>query len=102
MMSSRSRPWSALYAVAVVAALALLGSCSSPKSRAESAPGQETLPGGGGTCMTPSAGCPCSSPGEAVDCGNVVDNTNGYVSCSMGSELAMGECGETAKAIRLR
>jgi hypothetical protein len=38
----------------------------------------------GETCLTPALGCPCSTPGEQVDCGDVVQMAGDYVTCSEG------------------
>ena len=40
---------------------------------------------GGGSCATPNQGCPCSDPGQTAACGEVVQNSGGYVTCSEGT-----------------
>lgn len=58
-------------------------------------------PGGNGSpspnvdpprCGTPNEGCPCDSPGEIVECGDVKHRSGDYVSCSIG-ERACTESG---------
>jgi hypothetical protein len=36
-------------------------------------------------CSAPNTGCPCLDEGLIVNCGEVVDRSNGYVSCSQGA-----------------
>src|SRR5580704_17815311 len=47
--------------------------------------------GAGNECATPNEGCPCSQPGEVVDCGKVVHRgPGGFVACSMGHRTCVG------------
>ncbi len=49
-----------------------------------------------GLCATPNTGCPCNDPGQTVDCGSVVQQSGGYVTCSEGTRTCgvggWGEC----------
>lgn len=38
-------------------------------------------------CATPSQGCPCQNPGEAADCGEVMETSGERVLCSRGERL---------------
>ena len=49
---------------------------------------------------TPQDGCPCGAPGEEVDCGKVVQQSGGYVLCSLGKRVCTtqnkwGNCSST-------
>src|ERR1019366_2200816 len=47
-------------------------------------------------CATPNLGCPCSAPGQTVDCGKVVQSSGNYVTCSEGTRTCdngiWGDC----------
>jgi len=86
---------------ASAAAFFLLCGCSggNPASIGDSVGdgGRATITtGDGGSCATPSEGCPCAGEGETVDCGQVDHVSGNYVSCSMGkrtcSNGAWGAC----------
>jgi hypothetical protein len=42
-------------------------------------------------CSTPSAGCPCTQPGEMLTCGEVVYKSERYVSCSLGTRTCQAD-----------
>ncbi|MBX3217005.1 MAG: hypothetical protein KF850_33540 [Labilithrix sp.] len=54
------------------------------------------LPQETSACLTPTEGCPCSSPDAVVDCGKVEERSGDYVLCSTGSRRcvagAWGAC----------
>jgi hypothetical protein len=39
------------------------------------------------SCASPKEGCPCSEPGEIVDCGKVTVKVDNYETCFEGSRL---------------
>ncbi len=89
-LKSAKRPLlSKLTPLWVAAALcaSLIGCGNSPEHAAGINPGDagaiNPIPTGD-LCETPNDGCPCETPGEAVDCGRVERTSGSYVSCSMG------------------
>jgi hypothetical protein len=52
-------------------------------------PGTDNDASGGG-CGTPNTGCPCSSDGDSVDCGEVKSVQGDYVTCSIGKRICSG------------
>jgi hypothetical protein len=73
-------------AIAVLTGIILV-SCGQAPGLDSASEGNRLDAGGGGgvSCGTPNDGCPCSSPGEVVECGKVVHRgPGGYVACSMG------------------
>jgi hypothetical protein len=86
-----SRHWGIMFVRVLSLALVslVLYGCSSNGSNS---PGLETeFASGSGqapaptNCSTPNTGCPCTDDGLIVNCGEVVDRTNNYTSCSEGA-----------------
>jgi hypothetical protein len=54
------------------------------------------------SCITPNSGCDCSVEGESINCGNVVETYENYVTCSKGTRVCengkWGDCiGESSE-----
>ena len=88
-------------------ALALVGAAACSNNRPNTSDTGNTSSGskvGSSACDTPTLGCPCSSPGIAVSCGNVDRISGDYVSCSRGLETCQasgswGACIGDANAV---
>jgi hypothetical protein len=79
-----------------VGALGLLAACGSPNPADLGSSPAGPDASAAGLCATPNTGCPCSNPGQTVDCGDVVQQSGGYVTCSEGTRTCgtggWGEC----------
>ncbi|MGH7437081.1 MAG: hypothetical protein ACRENE_15515 [Polyangiaceae bacterium] len=85
----------ALLATTVSVALITLAfvSCGQTGSNAAglSTVGSTNVGVGGVSCTTPNEGCPCSNPGQVVECGKVSHvGPGGYVACQMGHRTCVG------------
>jgi hypothetical protein len=82
MRSVLTRILIALGAIGLATTLGVACSSTNPPGLGEDG----ALDGGGGTgCSTPAEGCPCSSSGDQIACGDVVTRSGDYVTCSMGT-----------------
>jgi hypothetical protein len=75
-----------------LAGLVLLG-CSGNRPATDDGAGgnaNQTPAPGPLDCSGPNTGCPCANEGVIVNCGEVVDRTNDYVSCSQGARTCTG------------
>jgi hypothetical protein len=81
-----------LIALAAAATSAcFLVACESADNPAQSGDvGSKGSSSGAPSCSTPAAGCPCNTPGQAVACGQVVQTSGGYVTCSEGTQTCNG------------
>jgi hypothetical protein len=71
-----------VFLVAAVPALVTIASCSGGQPDAA---GNGLAPEGGPVvCSIGVEGCPCESPGQAVDCGKIKSQQGDYVTCSIG------------------
>jgi hypothetical protein len=76
----------------------VVGACGNPSNPAalSGGPGGPALDATA-SCLPGHEGCPCTTPGQTVDCGEVVHDYGGYVTCSEGtSTCANGRWGACA------
>lgn len=88
-MRDRWRPVARLFLFAAIAAACAIacGTANGPDVGGGSNPNGTTGP----NCSAPGhAGCPCSSTGETAACGDVVETSGDYVTCSMGNSTCNG------------
>src|SRR5882672_3725917 len=85
----RNRSWRVALGLVVAAFFAACGTANPPGlDQSSNNPGNTP----GGTCASPgTAGCPCSTTGESVACGEQVSKNGAYVTCSMGRSTCNGQ-----------
>lgn len=84
----------AVVALALATVAAACGSPSNPATLNGGPGGPPTDATTGTACMPGHEGCPCSTPGQTVDCGKVANDYGGYITCSEGtSTCTNGEWG---------
>ena len=83
--SGRSVPKARCAFVALLVAAAFSAGCADDKPLPAARSGPGTNPGDpADLCKTPNEGCDCDDDGQVVDCGQVVEQHDEYVTCSMG------------------
>lgn len=90
MTSKRGQRFGFAAGVCTAALLVVAGSCSSP-NRTDVDPGVKP-PNGPGDCTTVplGPGCPCSTAGQTVECGEIIRKSGDFVTCSMGHRTCTG------------
>lgn len=96
-MHSRTTRRSSTWLVAVCALVSLALAACGGGNPADLGSSQGTPDASAaGLCATPNTGCSCTDPGQTVDCGSVVQQSGGYVTCSEGTRTCgvggWGEC----------
>jgi hypothetical protein len=73
--------------VAIGACLAVMGACGNAANNPDvlgNNPGSDSSVGTG-TCSIGKEGCACSTPGQSVSCGDIIENYGSYVTCQEGT-----------------